>query len=113
MQAGLKFCAATPTELNPMRTILVIAALAALAACGQPSSSTEATTADAAAHDAAPANAMAEADAVTAATAAGYTDVVDLAPNPDGSWSATGTKDGAATQITISASGVAPTVPLE
>lgn len=97
-----------------MRTILVIAVLATLAACGQPASTeTDTPVADAAAHDAAPASAMPEADAVAAATAAGYTDVVDLAPNPDGSWSATGTKDGAATQITISASGVTPTVPLQ
>jgi predicted aspartyl protease len=96
-----------------MRTILIIAALAALAACGQPSSTTESTTTDAAAPVAAPASALTEEAALASAQAAGYTDVVDLAPNPDGTWSATGTKDGAAVQITINDTGAQPTVPLQ
>jgi hypothetical protein len=96
-----------------MRTILVIAALAALTACGQPSSNTDAATTDAAAHTEAAPSSITEADAIGRAEAAGFTDLVDLAPNPDGSWSATGAKDGAAVQITISESGVAPTVPLD
>lgn len=96
-----------------MRSLVVIAALAALAACGQQTASTETdTTAEAPAMTAA-ASAISETDAKARAEAAGYADVVDLAPNPDGSWSATGTKDGAAAQITITESGVTLTIPPE
>jgi hypothetical protein len=94
-----------------MRFVLVIAAFAALAACSQETTTSQTETTTEA--PAAPASTIAEADAISRAEAAGYTNIVDLAPNPDGSWSATGTKDGAAVQITITDAGAVPTVPLE
>lgn len=93
-----------------MRSLIILAAFAALAACSQETTTAPSDSAEPAA--AAPAaSSMSEADAQARAEAAGYTAVTDLAPNPDGSWSAMGTKDGAAIQLTITESGAAPTLP--
>ena len=91
-----------------MRTLLVIAAIAALAACSQETSTTEpATTAEAPAPAPAPTVVViTESDARTRAETAGYTNVTGLVQNPDGTWTATGTRDGAATQLSIGEGGV-------
>jgi hypothetical protein len=92
-----------------MRTLLAVAAVAvALSACGQ--TATDATT-DTAAEMPAPAPAasivmITESDARARIESAGYTDVTGLVQNADGTWSATATRDGAATQVTISDAGV-------
>lgn len=105
-----------------MRTVFAIAAFAALAACGQ---QTTTETPDTTAESTAPTMPAAppvtinitEADARTRAESAGYTDVTGLMQNPDGSWTATGTQNGQTTSITINENGVtaattpAPTTP--
>lgn len=91
-----------------MRTMLAIAAIAALAACGQ-TTTVEAPAEPATVEAPAPAPTvivLTEADARTRAEAAGYTNVTGLVQNPDGSWTATGTQNGAATSITITDAGV-------
>ena len=45
-------------------------------------------------------------DARTRAEGAGYTNVTGLTQNADGTWTATGTQNGATTSITISDTGV-------
>jgi hypothetical protein len=49
---------------------------------------------------------LTEADARARAEGAGYTNVTGLTQNADGTWTATGTMNGATTSITISDSGV-------
>lgn len=96
-----------------MRTLIAVAAIAALAACSQetttttpPPPTTEIVTP---APAPAPVVVITEADARTRAETAGYTNVTGLVQNPDGSWSATGTRSGATTTITIGESGVTAT----
>ncbi|HYD87045.1 MAG TPA: hypothetical protein VEA80_06200 [Vitreimonas sp.] len=105
-----------------MRTLIAAAALAALAACGQQTTTEETpdTTADTMTTPApapAPAVTITEADARTRLEAEGYTNITGLMQNPDGTWSATGTRNGETTQVTVGESGVtvmttpAPTTP--
>lgn len=92
-----------------MRTLLVAAALAALAACGQTTTVEEepATTAETPAPAPAPTVVMiTESDARMRAESAGYTNITGLTQNADGTWTATGTRDGTTTQISIGESGV-------
>lgn len=91
-----------------MRTVLSLAVLA-LAACSPPAetTTTDTTTATETPAPAAPTVIMiTEADARSRLEAAGYTDITGLTQNADGTWSATGTKDGQSTTVTISDSGV-------
>jgi hypothetical protein len=101
-----------------MRTLLALAAVAALAACGQTTTVESEPPTEVAPAPLAPAPVtLTESDARTRAEGAGYTSVTGLMQNADGTWSATGTMNGAATQITISDTGVmvattpAPTTP--
>ncbi len=91
-----------------MRTLIAIAALVTLAACGQttttttpPDTTTEITTP-------APPTVVVitESDARSRLETAGYTNVTGLMQNADGTWSATGTRDGQTTQVTVGESGV-------
>ncbi|MBC7770726.1 MAG: hypothetical protein H7124_18230 [Phycisphaerales bacterium] len=106
-----------------MRILIAAAAIAALAACTQ-ETTTETTPDSAEIVTPAPAPSpvpttivVTESDARTRLEADGYTNVTGLMQNPDGTWSATGTRNGAATQVTIGDSGVqvmttpAPTTP--
>lgn len=47
-----------------------------------------------------------EADARSRIEAQGYTNVTGLTQNPDGSWSATGTREGEQTTVTVTDTGV-------
>lgn len=94
-----------------MRTIIAVAALSLAAACGQTTTVEDATPDTTVVETPAPAPPptvvmITEADARTRAEGAGYTNVTGLVQNPDGTWSATGTMNGTATQITINESGV-------
>lgn len=90
-----------------MRTLIAIAALGALAACGQ-TTSTEAPAEPASVEAPAPAApvTLTEADARSRAEGSGYTNVTSLVQNTDGSWTGTGTMNGATTSITINDMGV-------
>ena len=91
-----------------MRTVLSLAVLA-LAACSPPAetTTTDTTTATETPAPAAPTVIMiTEADARSQLEAAGYTDITALTQNADGAWSATATKDGQSTTVTVSDSGV-------
>lgn len=105
-----------------MRTLLVVAAVAALAACGQQTTTEDvddATVTDPAPVAPPPAATITitEADARSRIEAQGYTNVTGLMQNPDGTWSATATREGATTQVTVNDAGVqvattpAPTTP--
>lgn len=92
-----------------MRIIIAIAALAALAACGQ--STTVETPPDTTAEIETPAPAptvviVTESDARMRAEGAGYTNITGVTQNADGTWSATGTRDGTTTQLSIGEGGV-------
>jgi hypothetical protein len=91
-----------------MRTLLAAAAVAALAACGQTTTVEEpATTAEAPAPAPAPTViVLTESDARTRLETAGYTNITGLTQNADGTWTATGTRDGATTQLSIGEGGV-------
>jgi glucose/arabinose dehydrogenase len=92
-----------------MRTLIVIAALAALGACSQETKTEVAPDTAATSAPAAPPPAtitITESDARTQAEAQGYTNITGLMQNPDGSWTATGTKDGATTSLSIGPNGV-------
>lgn len=93
-----------------MRTALTILAIAALAACGQQTETDEPDTTvqmESPAPAPAPTTVMlTETDARTRIESAGYTNVTGLTQNPDGTWTATGTRDGATTQVTVNDSGV-------
>jgi uncharacterized lipoprotein YajG len=93
-----------------MRTLIALAAVAALAACQQ-ETKTETTddTAEMSTPVAPPPTTtvtITEADARSRIEAQGYTNVTGLMQNPDGSWSATATRDGQTTQLTVNDSGV-------
>jgi uncharacterized lipoprotein YajG len=98
-----------------MRTIIAIAALSLAAACGQ-TTTVEDTPDTTVVETPAPAPptivVLTEQDARTRAETAGYTAISGLTQNADGTWTATGTQNGATTSITISDTGVtAATVP--
>jgi predicted small lipoprotein YifL len=94
-----------------MRTLLAIAAITALAACGQTTTvdTPEPATVETPAQVEPTVIMITEADARTRAEGAGYTNVTGFVQNPDGTWSATGTMNGATTSITITDSGVTAT----
>jgi hypothetical protein len=92
-----------------MRTLIALAAVAALAACQQEAKVED--TDDTAMTEPAPAPpptviTLTEADARGQIEAQGYTNVTGLMQNPDGSWSATATREGATTQVSVGPSGV-------
>lgn len=95
-----------------MRTLIAIAALAALVACSQETKTDD--TSDTASTDTATTIAppppttvtITEADARTRVEAQGYTNVTGLTQNPDGTWTATGTRDGQTTQLSVGPNGV-------
>jgi hypothetical protein len=92
-----------------MRMLIALAAVAAVAACSQ-ETKVEDTPADteAMAPAAPPPTTITitEADARSQIEAQGYTNVTGLMQNPDGSWSATGTREGTTTSLTVGPSGV-------
>ncbi len=106
-----------------MRTLIAIAAVAALAACGQQTetATTDDTASTAPTSTVAPPPAttvtITEADARSRIEAQGYTEVTGLMQNPDGTWSATATREGTTTQLSVGPNGVnvvttpAPTTP--
>jgi glucose/arabinose dehydrogenase len=93
-----------------MRTLIALAAVAALAACQQEAKVED--TDDTAITDPAPMAppptviTITEADARGQIEAQGYTNVTGLMQNPDGSWSATATREGATTQVSVGSNGV-------
>jgi hypothetical protein len=93
-----------------MRTLIVIAALAAVAACQQETKVDEAPTdtADVTTPAAPPPTTITitEADARSRIEAQGYTNITALTQNPDGTWTATGTREGTATQLSVGPDGV-------
>jgi uncharacterized lipoprotein YajG len=95
-----------------MRTLIALAAVAALAACQQETKTedtgetAEVTTPAPVAPPPPTTVTITEADARTRIEAQGYTNVTGLMQNPDGSWSATATRNGQTTQLTVSDSGV-------
>lgn len=97
-----------------MRTLLAIAAAAALtAACDPPRATAPDTTADMTTPGTTTPGAppvttvtITETDARSRIEAQGYSNVTGLMQNPDGTWSATATRDGETTQVTVSERGV-------
>lgn len=103
-----------------MRTLIVLAAVAALAACQQETKVEDQPDVAATEAPVAPPPAtitLTEADARSQIEAQGYTNVTGLMQNPDGSWTATGTREGTTTQLSVGPNGVtvvttpAPTTP--
>jgi hypothetical protein len=101
-----------------MRMLIAIASVAAVAACSQEAKVEDAPESPEITAPAAPPPTtitITEADARSQIEAQGYTNVTGLMQNPDGSWSATGTREGTATSLTVGPSGVsvvtAPTTP--
>lgn len=106
-----------------MRTLIAIAALTALAACQQETKVDDAadtakvTTPAPVAPPPAATVTITEADARTRIEAQGYTNVTGLTQNADGTWTATGTRNGQTTQLSVGPNGVtvvttpAPTTP--
>jgi hypothetical protein len=99
-----------------MRTLLALAAVAALAACGQETKVEDApdTTVEAPTLPPAPAPTVVmitEADARTRIETAGYTNITALTQNADGTWTATATRDGQPTQISVGEGGVTVVTP--
>ena len=92
-----------------MRTLIALAALATLAACQQEAKVEDApdvATTEAPAAPAPTVITLTEADARGQIEAQGYTNVTGLMQNPDGSWSATATREGTATQVAVGPNGV-------
>jgi hypothetical protein len=92
-----------------MRTLIALAAIAALAACSQEAKVEDTDTAATEPAPAAPPPAvitLTEADARGQIEAQGYTNVTGLMQNPDGSWSASATREGTATQVSVGPNGV-------
>jgi putative membrane protein len=92
-----------------MRTAIAFLAIAALAACTQETTTTDApdTTAEMEAPATTPTVVViTESDARTRAETAGYTNITGLTQNADGTWTATGTRDGQTTQLSIGEGGV-------
>jgi hypothetical protein len=94
-----------------MRTLLGAAAFVLAAACSPPA--TETTTPDTTAQVETPAAppaptvvTISEQDARSRIEGAGYTNVTGLMQNPDGTWTATGTRNGQTTTVTVNESGV-------
>lgn len=93
-----------------MRTLIALAAIAALAACQQETVTEDAD--DTVVTEPAPAApppttiTITETDARSRIEAQGYSNVTGLTQNPDGSWTATGTRDGATTQLSVGPDGV-------
>lgn len=104
-----------------MRTLIAVAALSALAACGQQTTTTpEAPTVETPAPAPAPMPVMlTEAEARSRLETEGYTNITGLTQQADGAWAATGTRNGQTTQVIVSETGVsvattpapAPTTP--
>lgn len=103
-----------------MRTLIAIAAMTALVACSQETKTEDTDTAATQPSTTVVAPpptviTITEADARSQIAAQGYTNVTALVQNPDGSWSATGTREGATTQLSVGPSGVtvvtAPSTP--
>lgn len=104
-----------------MRMLIAIAAIVAVSACQQETKVDDAPadTADMTAPVAPPPATITitEADARSRVEAQGYTNVTGLMQNPDGTWTATGTREGATTQVLVGPDGVsvvttpAPTTP--
>lgn len=100
-----------------MRTLIAIAALTALVACSQETKTEDTDTASTEpgttmAPPPATVMTMTEADARTRVETQGYTNVTGLMQNPDGTWTATGTRDGQTTQLSVGPNGVmAATMP--
>ncbi|MGD9981567.1 MAG: hypothetical protein AB7T58_13335 [Hyphomonadaceae bacterium] len=94
-----------------MRAVFIAAAIAALAACGQQATTTEAPeTVEVTTPAPAPTVVvLTGSDARTRAEGAGYTNITGLTQNADGTWTATGTQNGQTTSITITDSGVTAT----
>lgn len=94
-----------------MRIALIASALAlSVAACSPPATeTTEPPVAETPPPAAPAAVTITEADARTQIEAAGYTNVTGLMQGADGSWTATGTRDGATTTVTVGPSGVTAT----
>jgi hypothetical protein len=93
-----------------MRILIAIAALTAVAACQQETKVEEPDTAPTEAVTMAPPPAtvitITEADARSRIEAQGYSNVTGLVQNPDGSWTATGTREGTTTQLSVGSGGV-------
>jgi hypothetical protein len=98
-----------------MRTFVISAALLAIAACSQETRETPDTTADidstapttTTTPPASPSmSAMIETDARSRIEAAGYTNITGLTQSPDGTWTATATRDGQTTQVVVDQTGV-------
>ncbi len=92
-----------------MRTLIAVAAIAALAACGQQTTTEttpDTTTTEITTPAPAPVVVITESDARTRLETDGYSNVTGLVQNPDGTWSATGTRNGETTQVTIGENGI-------
>ena len=92
-----------------MRTLIVLAAVAALAACSQETKTEDTPDTIEVTTPAAPPPTvitLTEADARGQIEGQGYTNVTGLVQNPDGSWSATATREGTATQVSVGPNGV-------
>jgi uncharacterized lipoprotein YajG len=91
-----------------MRIILTASAVLLAAACGQ---TTEDSTPDATIQEApAPVEPtviiLTEQDARSRIEAAGYTGITGLTQSPDGTWTATATREGATTTLSVGEGGV-------
>lgn len=90
-----------------MRIILSAAAVLMAAACNPPAQEPAQPAEAPAAEPAAPTIiVLSEQDARSRLEGAGYTNVTGLTQNADGTWSATGTRDGQTTTLTITDAGV-------
>lgn len=93
-----------------MRILIAAAAIAALAACSQETTTEttpDTTTSEVTTPAPAPSTVIiTETDARTRLEGEGYSNVTGLMQNPDGTWSATGTRNGETTQVTVGESGV-------
>lgn len=91
-----------------MRTILAIAAISLAAACSP--ATEEDTTPDTTTNIETPAQpsviVITEDDARTRLEGAGYSEINGLTQNPDGSWTATATRDGESTSVSVGENGV-------
>jgi hypothetical protein len=95
-----------------MRTLLGVAALVLAAACNPAAdeANTDTTTMAEAPAPAAPTMVViTEEDARSRIEGAGYTNVTGLTQNSDGTWNATGIRDGTTTTVTVNDGGVSAT----
>jgi uncharacterized lipoprotein YajG len=96
-----------------MRIIVAIAAVSLAAACGQ-TTTVEDDTPDTTIVETQTPNpptviVLSEQDARSRIESAGYTEVTGLTQNADGTWSATASRDGASTTLTVNDRGVSVT----